>query len=265
MAPKEQSKSEDVKKLEESREQEIQKERDRKRQYHDLLDQVDEITRTRGWKAAVCGLGKQKMNSNRPQYCLPSSSTNNFWRISIQSARRLPQPDYPERQRFSFTPLDSQGSRFDAGEPSQLPYFQFPGPANDQSSARGDDGKKKSLQKGEEYLVKRERGIRGFEMRTAVDQKSQRWAKSSSILEINLVYADQDTNTGGVVAVIEQSGLKFKGTAEWRRMECGRKISQGQEAGSRVTLRVTGWACSRPRGRPHAMEIPNPAQHLMPR
>ena len=78
MAPKEQSKSEDVKKLEESREQEIQKERDRKKQYHDLLDQVDEITRTRGWKAAVCGLGKQKMNSNRPQYCLPSSSTNNF-------------------------------------------------------------------------------------------------------------------------------------------------------------------------------------------
>ena len=44
------------------------------------------------------------------------------------------QPDYPERQRFSFTPVDSQGSRFDAGEPSQLPYFQFPGLANDQSS-----------------------------------------------------------------------------------------------------------------------------------
>ena len=86
------------------------------------------------------------------------------WFYNTKSDYGSSQPDYPERQRFSFTPLDSQGSRFDAGEPSQLPYFQFPGPANDQSSARGDDGKKKSLQKGEEYLVKRERGIRGFEM-----------------------------------------------------------------------------------------------------
>ena len=45
----------------------------------------------------------------------------------------LNQPNYPERQRFSFAPPDSQGSLPGSGEPSQLPYFQFPCPANDHS------------------------------------------------------------------------------------------------------------------------------------
>ena len=43
------------------------------------------------------------------------------------------QPNYPERQRISLTPLDTEQSPPGAGEPSQLPYFQFPSPENDHS------------------------------------------------------------------------------------------------------------------------------------
>ena len=43
------------------------------------------------------------------------------------------QSSYPDQRRFSFAPLDSQGSPPGGGEPSQLPYFQFPSPENDHS------------------------------------------------------------------------------------------------------------------------------------
>ena len=89
------------------------------------------------------------------------------------------QPSYPERQRFSFTPLNSQRSASGAGEPSQLPYFQFPSSANDHS----------------------------FRSDVETHRESRGLPANSTISDILQCYGDNDPPSDSTIAYDDSNGL----------------------------------------------------------
>ncbi|KAL8795873.1 MAG: hypothetical protein Q9195_001753 [Heterodermia aff. obscurata] len=102
------------------------------------------------------------------------------------------QPNYPERERLSFGPQDSQLSPPSAGAPSQLPYFRFPSPGNDHSASGStiayDDSNSLPHVAVESWRDRRATGHRGGQLSQSA------WSPRPSNDGLELIYQRRSTH-----------------------------------------------------------------------